>query len=397
MRIVVLSIYLILSFTLQVLAQDSQHIGPSLVSSLNDFNEINNAKIQNKCPDLPDQKKINNAVVDCECDHPNELDKEDYKNFQINDVKLEDLPEGMKSFLPGRAFEMGHGGVKVVVSLPNDNKALGLWGVIFGDDGDDFGSTHGTGINFTKTNKRGITYTLDAQTNLYTKRNSGAWFKKNGDKMYSQYFTNENLINFTIDNIYKDKVLYWKAGVGWIQLDSENSDGIIQASKQQSVWHKFLDIYNFEYEKDGTGVKNGANLDFFMGIQKNLMLGSSCRVRFYGESGAHISTLNDDYFKIEAGSTLYYQKEGKGFNGTLGLSTNAKAHSEGIQTQSDISLGLNGKRSGVEFIYHVKSGDLRNHVKYNLVNQGTGKIDPTFSMKFKYIFGQSKNRKKSTR
>ncbi len=342
------------------------------------------------------ETEVAQKIVKCDSESP-VVKKDDFTTFQVNNLEFKDLPEEIQKHIPGKVHETAK--LSLAISLPNDNKLMGLWGVLFSGDGDDFGATHGTALNIRSTRNNGVTYTLNAETNLFTRELKKKFLvdeelisrssKPSGSRViFEQNFTNESLINLVVDNIQKDKVLFYKVGFGWIQLDSKNSNGLLRATGQQQDWHKFLDIYGFENTWDNRPVVSGFNVDAFLGIQKNLSLGSSCRVRAFAESGAHLSQLKDDYFKVEAGSVLYIQKPGSNFGLRTTASVDVKGHQEGVQKQTKLGVEATFNRFSTEFIFNKKYGDLRNHTNYNLPNED-GVIESTFSLKFKYIFGLS--------
>lgn len=392
---------LILMFSINSYGQESEAFSKYDIAKL-----INTGlEFEDLIPKLRDTCEEEMDVTEIICDGPlDTINLNDYKVVQLNYEDVDNIPDLIKKIIPGESFESSKNGISVVVALPNDNKLFGLWGVFFKKDGDDFGDSHGSSIEISKTFKNGNTLTLDGSTSVYTK-GTGNWRigttrKKNGeldeDVFYEQLFTNENLIQLTLDNIQKGNTFYFKAGAGWISLDSKNWDNLLLASGQQTNWHKLWDFYDFDYIPDGKEVRHGVNLDAFLGIQKNLINSkSTCRLRVYGDvGGLYTNIKNTSYLKGEAGSVFYFQKPESSFILKAGTRGEYLVHGDGSQKKISGSLGFQRGRTSMDLEYSQKFGDLRNHVTYNLRNKNSGIIDPTMTIKIRYIFGNTKNAKK---
>ena len=333
--------------------------------------------------------------------YPN-VDEKTHSFFQL-EMPLNQIPKEIQQNIPGQNFESSEN-VFLIIGFPNDNKGFGLWGLIFKNDGDDFGDSHGSSVTIGKRNKEGTTFTLNGITNVFSSYTgvsridtpSGKWEEgvRPSDVYLQQYFTNESMINILVDNVQKNKLLYYKAGAGWIQLDSKNHTGLLKATGQQAQWHKALGFYNFDNISDGLGIRNGFSIDTFVGLQKNLInQNSTCRMRNYLEIGGRASTLNDSYFKGEIGTLIYFQKPKSNFSLKLGGNGNFKIHEDGVEKQIIATTGFQAGRFGMDFDYTQKFGDLRNHVIYNTPNYD-GKIEPTMTIRTTFILGRFNSRKK---
>ncbi|MCB9091050.1 MAG: hypothetical protein H6621_11595 [Halobacteriovoraceae bacterium] len=361
---------------------------------------------------LDDQKiDPNTKMINCASTEPRneseiicldagvDIDPENYSIFQMHYGDAQDLPSAIKYALPGDLFDYSPQGFSLVIAVPNDDKLMGLWGVMFDKDGDDYGETSGLSIQLKKTFKNDMTFTLEGSTQLYTLKtgvhNHISRKKKNGkydiDNVYEQLFTNENIIKLVVDNIQQGNALYYKVGLGWINLDSKHWKSPFLASGQQKRWHNLIDSYNFDYKYDTKKVQNGLNVEAFIGLQKNLVNPSStCRLRVYGEMGGVLNDVDASSFKTEIGSTFYIEAIPQTLSYKMGLSGEALVHETGVQSKLMGTVGIQHKNKVLELEYNQKFGKLQNHVNYNRVNRVTGNIDPIMTVRMRFYFGQWK-------
>ncbi len=332
----------------------------------------------------------------------------DFSTFKLKFQSLSELPPVFKNNLPGSILDGNtHGGVSVVVSLPNDNKLFGLWGILFGDDGDDFGYTHGSKIEVSRTSSTGVTTTLLGSSDLYTKRIY--WSPDNhvdaqGVSHVSQAFTNDNLVKVVMDNKASGKLLYWKLGAGWQRLDSKNFKSPLLASGQQLRWHKTLqdtigpDSAMTPINKSSEdNVRDSYQLEALLGIQNNFVFGSSCRIKTYAEVSGNLAPIGSTYLKAEAGTYFFYQKPKSRtafFAGGSGSATKSlTATTYAVEPQ----IGVQRGRATLSLIYSQSFNELDNYAGLNDKRQprdrhgqaiGTPYIDPTMTIKLGFIIGR---------
>lgn len=332
------------------------------------------------------------------CSNAEEIEADQYSFFKIQFNANEPIPDFIHKIIPGLILQSAiKGGFTLELGMPNDNKLLGLWGLTFNEDGDDYGFTHGSSLSFKKTNQDGLRTTIEGATNLYTKKAGLSRIGEDEKRHTNQYFTNENIIKLLVDNIPKNKTMYFKAGVGWINLDSKNFKNKLMASGQQISWHKFITNLNPEFAMIPHNIasdlspKHGLSLEAFIGIQKNLISPkSSCRLQIYGQSGGEYNSLGGSYFSGQAGAVFYFQKPKSKWAMKLGGSLSSQIHQYGSSYEGNIHAGVAKGRTTVSFSYYQQYGDLINYVQYNQPNKD-GKIEPTMTVTIGYVFGSWKN------
>ncbi len=217
----------------------------------------------------------------------------------------------------------------------------------------------------------------------------------NGEGIYTQNLTNENTLKLLFDNINKGNLFYYKAGLGWVQLESNKANSFMSASNQQKGWHDLIKIYQFENKATDDANMKSFSVDSFFGMQKHFInKQSTCRLRVYGEVGGHYSKVEDEFFSGEAGGAFYFQRENSPLTLKASTAFQTKLHQTGVQNQWELGVGAQRHRTSLEFLFTQKSGDLQNHVQYNLANRKTGKIDPIVTIKLRYAFGSWDNKPK---
>jgi len=344
------------------------------------------------------EKKTEIVCLECNDDV---LNLSDYTIFKSYYASITDVPYEIKQAIPGETCETIKGTISLVVAIPNDNKLFGLWGLFFGEDGDDFGESHGSSLELKKTFENDLTFTLDGSTNVYTKATGNFRIKEaalknktiiNRDKIAEQYFTNEQLVKLSVDNIATGKTQYFKVGIGWINLNSKDWNNAYLASGQQHRWHDILKSYNFDYLPNGKENRDSLNVEFFLGLQKNLInSNSSCRLKMYSEFGGAINNVKASYLSGEAGGTFYFQKENSKLAVMAGASGKSILHKNGVQSSASINAGVQYDRAAFEVGFDQKFGKLQNHVDYNLRNRKNGGIDSTITFRMRFILGSIKN------
>jgi hypothetical protein len=363
--------------------------------------ETLNQPIEIKNPTCSDASSVvENSELTCVAEGP-ELDIKDFTFLHFRFASWADTPSEIKA-LPGATLDGNtKGSVQVVIGLPNDNKMFGLWGLAFKTDGDDEGYTHGTTVDISKTLKNNITLKLNGQTHLYTQYDSANWFHRFDDpdqdgKPSTPYkFTNEAIIKIVADNVQKQNVLFWKAGVGWTKLDNQHWKSILTASGQQFRWHNLIQSTMGEdmatdpvYMVNEDKFKQSLNLEAFVGLQKNLVFGqSSCRLKLTAEMGGQVNSVGSSFFKTEAGTYFFYQKSNSNFNFMMGASAEAVAFKGGTQLNLKPGLGVQKGRFQFGLIYNQTYGKLNNYASYNTPNED-GKIESIMTMNIGFLIGR---------
>jgi hypothetical protein len=337
----------------------------------------------------------------CHCELGSELSHQ-YHTFLLSYPNSSSLPEILKSQLPGQILE-GHtrGAVNVLISLPNDNKFFGLWGMMFGNDGDDLGYTHGASVSISRTNKSGLTTSFIGSSDLYTQailKYPGNFFDSQGVYHKAQKFTNENLLRLVVDSKSKGNLLYWKAGLGWHRLDSRNTHSLLLASGQQFRWHNMLQdvvgprsISDPIYIQDKKGIRDSFQVETFLGLQKNFIFGSSCRINSYAQTGGRLAPLGATSFDVGAGTYFFYQKPSSPWALKLGSSATLMSFKNGQNTSLSYEMGLESKRVQFSIVYTQTYGKLNNYQSYNLphIDKSTGaqEIEPIMNIRLGFIIG----------
>mgnify|MGYP003685173489 CR=1 FL=1 len=269
----------------------------------------------------------------------------------------EELLKAMEGFIPGSALDRSKDQWQFTFHLPNDNAGLGLFGLLFNKDGNDYGNTHGMKLNISKGLEDGYHLTFEYSTNLYTRAVphpkpgisqgelnelpakkalslSGAEFspgasvsprigQNNGTQVsdnkpqsfdpskYSQLFLEENIAKIILDNRDKVEAGYYKVGVGWHELnDNEVGNLLLSAAKQQQEWHRTLgdDVRQYNYIK-GRDSKSGVAVDLSLGRDDTLFKDHNSRITSNIEAGAGLSSANTDanYVEIKSKVNFDYQ------------------------------------------------------------------------------------------
>lgn len=374
-------LFFILIYTQQSFTQDTSN--EKLANDIKSIAEFTSTELNNIQNIAIDSCFKSTALIETDeesamsCSY-NPNSQEDLNNQKVVVVEIDqhkNLPDKLKQHIPGKAFETGHGGITLVLESVNDNILYGVWGIVFGqeNDGDDFGFTHSMDISLGKTNFKGITYKGSLYTGLYTVR-TGKTEKIDGRSVYPQRFTNETRVELNLDNIQQDKKWYWKAGAGFVKLDSEKQEGILRATGQQAMMHKATAQYDFNNSTDGKGIRNGAAVNAIIGFQMLKKLGANCKIRTYAETGGRFSSLEDDHISLGAGINFFKQKPESnkvlftktGINSRLHNLKDANGSRTALQTQANLSLGYSGQKAAVEIGVTKSFGDLQNYASYNL-------------------------------
>lgn len=308
------------------------------------------------------------------------------KNEQQSDAKLnsskieltfkseEDLKKALSKFVPGRVFDRPTDGWQLVINLPNDNKGLGLFDALFDDYGNDEGNTHGLQLSMSKGLDNEYHVTFEYQTNLYTQRTGTGTSSSDGTYYYDQLFLEDNLAKLLIDNQDKVQAKYFKAGLGWHQLNEEKlGNALLSSAKQQKDWHDLLGRDNaarYNYI-GGNGTRQGLYLEGAVGRDDELLRGKKHRVISNIEAGAATSgaesTANHIY--SNATITLDYQRNPDSFAYRVGASGSIKKYwkssPDEVRTRITFEMGKKSYSCGTSL---VKNWNKRGaaYVKYDL-------------------------------
>lgn len=283
--------------------------------------------------------------------------------LKIN-TPVEDLPHEISDLddrIQDHPFKAPY---EVVLVLAND---LGP-----GPD-DDFGYTHGLKIIGATKFKNGIRLRLSYSTDLYATKIG----PKDAEGLVPQYFMDENLGKFIVDNMDAGNTYYWKVEAGWHQLNNIYEPNPFSASTQQLVLHKLVNpvlpqrqILNVS---EGYGRQNGVVVGGSLGLQKTFEY-KRLKLRPQIEAGVSGSTLKDSshsYASLSLEATFVIKNE---FKINALMEGQAKLHAQGVQYSYFAGLRLEGRSWFAGAGVYVYGGDIDNHMKYNLPNNG--KMDP---------------------
>jgi hypothetical protein len=301
---------------------------------------------------------------------------------------LNQLPRPIQAALPGQDFERPKGQVTFVVGLPNDDKFMGLWGVLFKRDGDDFGETHGLNLETTYTTPSGTTLTAGYFGHLFT-QNLGERIPDSG-RLYKQAYVNESVLRFMVDNIRKENPIYYKAAAGWIELNSKNAGELLSGVNIQDSWHRLIRAYRFQsVAPPGPLLQSTGTLELFFGWQKFVSTcpNEMCRVRGFVEGGRRQAGLDASFWQGSTGAKIFLQKPGAKTTWMMGGKVAATRHSMGEVYHPQIDLGVARGRLSLEAEYAQGIGTLHNYQRLNERNK-FGTIDPIVTLKARISLGR---------
>lgn len=375
--------------------------------------------------------KINQSTscgeIQEEQNHESEMvcvgDPIDLKNFNIMTTTFEtnNLPAEIKNFLPGELLTANKG-ITLVIAEENDNSisvgvARRLWMVISGDDymetmskiggGDDSGNTHGMKLTASKVIKDAYTLKLDFGTSLFAqdlRDEEGNYLGERrldlGEErnFFKQNFTNEMVAKLWVDNIPKGKSSYYRAGVGFIKIDSVNSKGLLTGTGQQDTWHrKALNIFAYEnVARPDLGTRASPDFEAFLGLQLNIINPkSTCRLRLATEAGARLNGVGAHYLQGGASQFMYFQRKNSRVAASIGFDEKVILHQGGAEASYTCSGNVQFGAVGIGFEHNQVFGKALNHVTFNTTNPRSGKYDSTFKLKLNFIIGGKLYKKKN--
>lgn len=330
-----------------------------------------------------------------QCLAPRDNPNRDYQVIGLQFERVEDIPPELEPFVPGEVLDRSRDGkVDFFFALPNDNKMMGLVAAAGRQDldGDDFGKTHGMKVNVGK-DYDGYYVATEYSTDLYTKRIPySTVYYPDGNRKVSQYFTEENILKITVDNMHKGKAWFWRAGAGLHQLNSEKVGGWTSAAGQQNEWHSMLNGMHAglahipDNVPNGKGIRDGALMTLALGVTDAMMLGGACRVTRSAEVEVRKSSLKDaDLLKASAEANIYRQEYRNSYAFKAGARLEATSHEQGTETRAALvaEVGRDDWTFGMETSKKVR-GMSPNYVDYNLDS------DLTWTLYFTRKFGRSR-------
>ncbi|MCO4753777.1 MAG: hypothetical protein KC478_04815 [Bacteriovoracaceae bacterium] len=181
---------------------------------------------------------------------------------------------------------------------------------------DDIGKTHGFKMSVTKNiaPTKGDKYyvTISYSTDLYTNSNKPEDFqrdyrdvvyKKDGKYFADVYYKEENLLNLLIGKVESKDAFYWKAGVGYHELNTEDtSRGVMfSALAQQNYYHRTVnnDIaqiyreYNYLHQDAS---QRGLMVEGHAGMDKTLFESSQNRTFARAGLRSRLTAVEDASF-----------------------------------------------------------------------------------------------------
>jgi hypothetical protein len=381
------TIFLISCFYFQTISfaqNESLEEPASILTTLSQIpaqiHKISNENFQkwecSKQNDIDDLDMSDSNILGCVAENATET----ITLIQTYDSK-DELPEPIKKLSRYHSILEGEN-ITIMVTVTNDNLQAGPVPYAFAIltdrktggkegkklDGNDIYRTHGVELSVSKKTLNGITYTGSFFTELYTKPVAPG---VNNDN----YFTEDNLISFFLDNKKQKKTYYWSVGAGVRVLNNQETIGIL-ASGQQKTFHQYVNSSNqtqFHNVKDGLPLRWGPFTNLAIGINRTLASRGECSLEFTGEVGAHMSTIS---------KTNKYWAEGS-FSGLFGIRKSlfkvgvkgqTLIHRKGTQITPIVYLAFRRPRWEVTSSVETPTGTMENSMLYNLDSEPIAKL-----------------------
>jgi hypothetical protein len=235
--------------------------------------------------------------------------------FYIDTSRIEfprEENDSIDDFVPGSELSRPYGKSGLGLMIINDNS------LIFNDaflpstttNGDDYGFTHGMALYYSQDLAGDLYLNMAFGSNLYTKLLSKET-NEDGIKISNQLFVNENYVDVRIDNLQKPGDFHSILNFGYHNVQSENSDGLLNASFYQYMWHNlFADkgVISLPNNISGNYNESGFYLGFTHGISKNIFFTPNLAMTWNTEVGALLSTLiNASNLNLSTEVALSYQ------------------------------------------------------------------------------------------
>lgn len=244
-----------------------------------------------------------------------------------------ELRQTLADIVPGSVLDRPVDRLHVALHFPNDNKGFGLFDKIFRlHAGDDYGYTHGMIVSAGKGREDGYHLTLEYSTNLYTQkvRGSTAYKTADGITYIDQYFLEEKLLKLVIDDMDKRKPQYFKAGMGWHNLNNDTAGGLLTgAAHQQQLFHEYEERLDFGRRRRYTNIGRGKNdsglyLEGAVGARAPEVIHGSVRRSSYVETGIAVSSADSRANNANAKIATHIDYQGFGDKYALRLEGSAQ-------------------------------------------------------------------------
>lgn len=311
---------------------------------------------------------------------------ESKKQIKLNSLTLEQVKQLTQNFIPGKVFTRPQDSWEFKLHMPNDNKGLGLFDMLFDSYGNDYGNTHGMQMSISKGIDGLYHVTMEYSTNLYTQFNQEvsdadyydrkAKSSNPDDTKYviHQNFLEDNLLKLMIDTQDRPELSYYKFGIGWHEINEDKLGNVLLSSaKQQKEWHKVLGEGNarqYEYI-EGNGRQTGLFFEAAIGTEKDLYLSNRTRITGRAETGIAKSFANDGADRIysEAGIDFVYQRTPDSLSYKATLSSNVSYFFNDVdprKTTHKIGVFVGAKKFYCGLAYtHRKPSKGASYVKYD--------------------------------
>lgn len=296
-------------------------------------------------------------------------------------TEYRDIPAIIRSDFDGNKTIREREDFEIVFILSNDSATT---------DGDDQGNTHGLKVIASQMFKNGITVRAAYSSDLYTEQ---PFETKNEDGTKTQYFADDTITKFIIDNIESKKLFYWKAEVGWQTLTSEESSNILLASSQQRFFHDLAQNINENIstfnnisapELESEGLITGLSL----GLQKNWHMNEfTLKTRSQiGIVDSQVREADYDFFRGKLGLNYSFGTR------SIELETfyEERHHIHGVESRFGQGIMLYGRKWDMGIHRVSYRGTPMNYMRYNIPNVDTGEYDSTLLLHTTYRFGGTK-------
>lgn len=304
----------------------------------------------------------------------------------FNDVR--DLPQkfydGIKAIIPRRSGKIP---VAIMLTVTNDFNVLKVFGLQF--DTDDFGYTHGSQLSIIGSLPDGKTLTFDYSTDLYTQPVQGTMVQlPDGGRRVQQYFTDENIFRLILSNKMNNRLFYWRAELGWQELNSQIRGNYRYGSNQQLHFHDFVNQINVGQTKsfvnleNGKPFRNGPLVGIYYGFHKTILnYYQHCEVNTEIEFGHRESSLHGadlNLLKFELINSCLTNSMKNQYQLVIG--SEVIEHELGTQSKNYFDLSWSSKKWKIGFIFELPQGDLINYQDYNILNIENDQVDPIFKV-----------------
>ena len=249
--------------------------------------------------------------------------------------------------------------------------------------------THGTQLSIIGSLPNGKTLTFDYSTDLYTQPIVGTMTQlPNGGRQVDQFFTDENIFRFILSNQNKNKLFYWRAELGWQELNSQLRGDYRFGSNQQLKFHELVNSINvtqtkyFRNFENGNSFRQGPLFGLYLGMNKVLFnFYRHCQLEVESEFGRRESRLGGadlNTFKFQLINQCASRSMKNSYQFILG--TEMTEHELGQQNSQFLDLSWKNRNWKIGFRFELPAGDLINYQDYNLLNYENGEIDPLFKI-----------------